>query len=35
MKCLDEDSAKKQKTRKFHPLRRQIAVLFIGLLLLS
>ena len=35
MKCLHEDSAKKHKTRKFHPLRRQIAVLFIGLLLLS
>ena len=35
MKLFHRDSDKKRKTRKFHPLRRQIAVLFIGLLLLS
>ncbi|MDO5798242.1 MAG: HAMP domain-containing sensor histidine kinase [Eubacteriales bacterium] len=35
MRFFHRDSDKDQKTRKFHPLRRQIAVLFIGLLLLS
>ena len=35
MRFFHKDSDKKRKNRKFHPLRRQIAVLFIGLLLLS
>ena len=32
---MKKSSKHKEKTRKFHPLRRQIAALFIGLLLLS
>ena len=32
---MEKSSEHKEKTRKFHPLRRQIAALFIGLLLLS
>lgn len=35
MRFFHKDTDKKRKNRKFHPLRRQIAVLFIGLLLLS